>query len=135
MPERPAVTTRLPLAPFGLDELVGYPEQHGAARQPEKGNGEERADDAHEDQAQHDRARGAPDLAEDPLVPWQGAHGQRDEDRVVAGEEEVEEPDLEEAEPELRAEVERGHARLAVLRSPGERRPASEGPGAGATTA
>ena len=86
-------------------------------------------------QPEHHRTRGAPDLAENPMVPRQRAHRERDEDRVVAGEEEVEEPDLEETDPELRTEVESNHAGRAALRSPGERRLAPEDPGSGATRA
>ena len=65
----------------------------------------------------------------------EGAHGQRDKHRVVSGEKEVEEADLEETDPELRPEVEGNHAGGTALRSPGERRPAPEDPGAGATRA
>ena len=53
-------------------------------------------------ETEHDRADGSPDLAEQAHPSREGAHGKRDDNRIVTREQEIQEADLQQAAPELR---------------------------------
>ena len=84
------------------DELDADPHQQQAAddlqiRELQQADGEEREDDA-----QHDRADRAPEHAPAPLMGRQVAAGERDDHRVVARQQDIDDDDFKGREPELR---------------------------------
>ena len=104
-----------------LHELDGDPDEQDAAHQLQERHLEQVHDDAEEEQSQQHRAGRPPHLAQHALAPRQGAHGQRDDERVVARQQQIQVADLEEREPEPGIRQRIGHplpSALDVRRSP-----------------
>src|SRR5439155_10859144 len=83
------------------DELELDPEEHETAQELQQGDTEEERRDRDEGDAQAHRSRGPPDSPPELLAPRQRAHGEGDDQRVVAGQREVDDHDAEEPGPEL----------------------------------
>src|SRR6059036_3371477 len=102
LPERAALTDVL-LGPGLLaDELERDPEEQQPADELEHRDREEQRRDGDEGQTQPHRTRRAPHAPPELLALGQRAHGERDDERVVAGQGEVDDHDAEEPSPELR---------------------------------
>ena len=82
-------------------QLDADPQQQQRADDLQEGNGQQRQRKEDQHDAQHDRARGAPQDALRALLRRQLAAGQRDDDRVVAAEQDVDQDDLADGDPEL----------------------------------
>src|SRR2546430_5058468 len=108
VPERGAVLGVTAGDVFGVDQLHRDPDEERAAHELHERHTQQEAHDADEEETEDDGAAGTPDLAEDSLAPGQGPHGQRDDQRVVARQEQVEDTDAEQSCPELRI-GEHGH--------------------------
>src|SRR6266542_2291138 len=101
--QQPVAGLDLVLATVVLgDELDPDPQQQRPADQPEPGICEEAHREEREHDPEHDRAEHAPEDALPPLPLRQVAAGKRDDDRVVAGQQDVDEDDLDDCKPELR---------------------------------
>src|SRR5206468_5303859 len=83
------------------DELERDPEEHETAQELQQGDTEEERRDRDERDAQAHRSRRPPDPAPELLALGQRAHGERDDQRVVAGQREIDDHDTEEPGPEL----------------------------------
>ena len=81
------------------DQLDADPQQHQPADQLEQGHVQQRDCDSDQDHAQHDRARAAPQDAEAPLLRGQVAAGQRNQQRIVTTEQDVDHDDLADGDP------------------------------------
>ena len=84
------------------NQLDADPEEERRADKPEPRVHEQAHREEREQDAQPDRAEHAPEDSIPPLPLRQVAAGQRDHDRVVAREEDVDENDLGNRDPELR---------------------------------
>src|SRR3990170_1215733 len=115
-------------------QLDGDPDQQEAAYHLEERNAEQVADDRDEQEPEPDRPQRPPDPAQELLALGQRSHGERDDQRIVPGQCQVDEDDLGDADPERWVEDGDGHGQ-APIRSPGAMRRAPTRPGAGATTA
>ena len=113
------LTRALPLRPH---EPGRNPHEEETADELEERHLEEKAHQPDEDQSERDRAGRAPDLAEHALAPRQRADRERDDEGVVAGEDEVQERDPEEAHPELEIREDRHDAPGAGTTAPRSRR-------------
>ena len=104
---RQSVSRRLDLAlavgVFG-DELDRHPEQQRAADELEVRVGHRLRDDEREQHAQQHRDAGAEDHAPQPLPRRQRHAGHRDDDGVVAGQDDVDADDLQHRDPERRVQ-------------------------------
>ena len=95
---------------LGHDELHRDPEQQHAADELEPGVAHRLRDDEGEQHAQQHRDAGAQDHAPEPLPRRQHAAGERDDDGVVAGENDVDADDLALPRPRMPAKEDRPKA-------------------------
>ena len=92
------------------------PDEGEPARELEQWDAQEEAHGHDEGDAEAHRPHGAPDPAEELLVWRQLAHGERDHERVVAGEGDVDQNDAEKARPKLGVHEDRHVGLLEVWR-------------------
>src|SRR5262245_25817119 len=95
---------------LGQDQLDCYPQEEKAADQFQIGNVEEVDDEQGEDDAQDHRRDGAKDDAPAALPLGERATGKRDDQRIVAAQQDIDPNDLGEGDPE--GVVGNGHRRL-----------------------
>src|SRR5262245_61093810 len=99
--ERGTAPHELPRFRARTHQLDGDPDQQEPAREPDEGDGEQGAHEGDSDEAQEDRGGGAPDPRLELTAPGQRAHGEGDDEGIVAGEGQVDDDDAEQASPEL----------------------------------
>ncbi len=84
----------------GCEQLDADPHQQNGTDQFDERHGQQRHRERDEDDAQDDGAEGAPDDAFGALCRWQLAARQRDHNRVVATQQNVDKDDLSQGDPE-----------------------------------